>query len=202
MSLEIEKVVIAGHVAQGIHVLGRILALAGMLENREVSWLPPYGPIIMAGHAAGTVILSTAEVASPVVEVPDALLALNSHAFERYNRRLKAGGMVLFDPSQVRVEESQIRDDVRSIGVPAAELGAGEPGLLTPALALLGAYVSCSKLVGLESVTDGLREVLREAGRPAPADLKTNRRILERGAAFVREKKYMFSRYRYSIFTG
>lgn len=199
MSLEIEKIVLAGRSSHGIHVLGRMLAYAGMVEERDVSWLPPYGPMLMAGEASGTVILSSAEVGSPVVEVPDALVALNLEAFERYNRRLKAGGLVLWDTSEVRVEEKHIRDDVRSIGVPSKELAPPEAGLLTPALSLMGAYVACSKMVTLESVYEGLKEVLRE--HPS-ADLKVNKRALERGAAFVRDKKYMFSRYRYSIFTG
>ena len=199
MSLEIEKIVLAGRSSHGIHLLGRILAHAGMVEQHEVSWLPPYGPTIMAGDATGTVIVSSAEVGSPVVEVPDALVALNLEAFERFNRRLKAGGLVLWDTSEVRVEEKHIRDDVRSIGVPSTELAPPEPGLLTPVLSLLGAYVACSKMVGLDAAVEGLKEVLKD--QPG-ADLKVCRRALERGAAFVRDKKYMFSRYRYSIFTG
>jgi 2-oxoglutarate ferredoxin oxidoreductase subunit gamma len=194
--------VLAGRAGHGIHVLGRVLAHAGMLEGREVSWLPPYGPQVMAGDATGTVIVSSAEVGSPVVEVPDALIALNFQAFDRYNRRLKAGGLVLWDTTEVRVEEKHLRDDVRSIGVPSAELAPPEPGLVSRSIALLGAYVACSKMVGMNAAVEALKEVLKQEGVGGPAELKVNRRALERGAAFVRDKKYMFSRYRYSIFTG
>lgn len=202
MALEIEKVVLAGRSGHGIHLLGRILAHAGMIEGREVSWLPPYGPEIMQGSAIGTVIVSSAEVGSPVVEVPDALVALNLEAFDRFNRRLKAGGLVLWDTTEVRVEEKHLRDDVRSIGVPSGELAPSEPGLVTPSLSLLGAYVACSKMVGMSAAAEGLKEVLKQEGITGPAELKVNRRAMERGATFVRDKKYMFSRYRYSIFTG
>ena len=200
MALEIEKIVIAGHAGHGIPILGRVLAHAGMLQGREVSWLPPYGPIIMAGNASGTVILSTVPVGSPVVEVPDALIAINLHAFDTYNHRLKAGGLVIYDVSQVKVEEKHLRDDIRSIGVPSAELAPAEPGLLTPSLALLGGYVACSKMVSLEVALEALSIVLRD-NHPT-ADLAVNRRAVERGAAYVKDKRYMFSRYRYSIFTG
>lgn len=201
MALEIEKIVLAGRAGHGIHLLGRILAHAGMLEGREVSWLPPYGPSLMADDATGTVILSSAQVGSPVVEVPDALVALTFHAFDRYNRRLKAGGLVLWDTSDVRVEEKHLRDDVRSIGIPSAELAPPEAGLVTPSLSLLGAYVACSKMVGMNAAVEGLKEVLKQEGVSGAGE-KVNRRAMERGAAFVRDKKYMFSRYRYSIFTG
>jgi|GEM_PF-2929235 len=202
MSLEIEKVVFAGHTHHGIHFLGRILARAGMLAHREVTWLPPYGPIILAGNAYGTVILSTVEVGSPVVEVPDALVALNHHAFEKFNGRLKAGGLLLFDTSEVQAEDDQLRDDVRAIGVPSREISPPEPGLITPSLSLLGAYVACSKMVNLELTIDSLKEILRQEGLLTSSEFRINRRALERGAAYVGEKRYMFSRYRYAIFTG
>jgi 2-oxoglutarate ferredoxin oxidoreductase subunit gamma len=201
MSLEIEKVVIAGHAAHGIHFLGRILAQAGMMSGCSVTWLPPYGPIILAGNATGTVILSSVEVGSPVVEVPDALIALNPHAFDLYNRRLKAGGLLLYDISQMRAE-NQFRDDIRTIGIPSLELSPVEPGLLTPSISLLGAYVACSKMVKLSVAVEALREVLREEGFTGAADYRVNRRAMERGASFVGDKKYMYYRYRYSIFTG
>ncbi|MBI4865250.1 MAG: 2-oxoacid:acceptor oxidoreductase family protein [Candidatus Riflebacteria bacterium] len=202
MSLEIEKVVVAGHAFDGIDILGHILARAGMLSGRHVSWLPPHGPVIMAGNAHGTVIVSSAQVGSPVVEVPDALIALNLHAFDSFNGRLKAGGLLVYDSTRVRAEESQFRDDIRSIGVPVAELAPAEPGLVTPSMALLGAFVACSKLLNLEVGLDALRDVLRLEGAPAGADLRVNRRAMERGASYVKERRYMFSRYRYAIFTG
>lgn len=200
MAREIEKVVLAGHSSHRLDWLGRLIAHAGLGVGREVTWLPPYGPVILAGDTYGTVILSTQPVGSPVVEVPDVLLASNAEAFGKFNHRLKAGGLLLYDATEIRATDSRLRDDVRSIGVPVAELAPPEAGLHTGALALVGAFVACSKLVTLEALLESIKELLKLDEGPAGAELKVCRKAVERGAAFVRDKKYMFSRYQFSIF--
>jgi 2-oxoglutarate ferredoxin oxidoreductase subunit gamma len=67
----LEKVIIAGFGGQGVMLMGRLLAYAGMLEGKNVAWMPSYGPEMRGGTANCTVIISSEEIASPVVPDPD-----------------------------------------------------------------------------------------------------------------------------------
>lgn len=203
MALEIEKIILAGHTRQGLGMLGRVLAEAGLLKNLEVSYLPAYGPIIRPGDTECTVILSTAEVGSPVVGVPDVLIAGNRTTFKLLSSRLKAGGLLVFDTSNFEPAPDELRDDVRPIAVPTTDLlESGAGGGVLAAAALVGAYVSYSTLLDQETVNEALRRVAQLAMSGYPLDEKAVKAAIEKGSRFVSDEAYRHSRYRYSIFMG
>jgi Pyruvate/2-oxoacid:ferredoxin oxidoreductase gamma subunit len=202
MALEIEKIILAGHSGQGLGLLGRVLAEAGLIKNLEVTYLPAYGPIIRPGDTECTVILSTVPVGSPVVGVPDVLIACNRTTFKLLSSRLKAGGLLVFDCSTFEPAPDELRDDVRPIGVPTADLlGAGSAGVLAAA-ALVGAYVSYSTLLDREAIIEAMRRVSRLTLPENPLDDKSVKVAIEKGSKFVSDEAYRHSRYRYSIFMG
>ena len=94
-----EKVIIAGAGGQGIMVLGKVLSVAAMIENRHVTWMPAYGPEVRGGAAHCTVIISDEEIGSPWVEKADALLIMNALSLERFKERAKRGGLLILNSS-------------------------------------------------------------------------------------------------------
>ncbi|HQT94880.1 MAG TPA: 2-oxoacid:acceptor oxidoreductase family protein, partial [Thermoanaerobaculaceae bacterium] len=60
--------IIAGFGGQGVLLIGKMLAYAGMADGKEVSWLPSYGPEMRGGTCNCTVVIADRPVGSPVVE--------------------------------------------------------------------------------------------------------------------------------------
>ena len=105
------QVLIAGFGGQGILFAGKFLAYAGLLQGRNVSWLPSYGPEMRGGTANCSVILSDTQVGSPIVSHPDILIAMNLPSLEKYENEVPAGGCIFVDSSLVK--RAVKRDDVK-----------------------------------------------------------------------------------------
>ena len=88
----IDKVVLAGFGGQGVMFIGKILAYAGMLDGREICWIPSYGPEMRGGTANCSVILSDEEIHSPVIEQADAGIVLNQPSYDKFLAKIKQGG--------------------------------------------------------------------------------------------------------------
>ncbi len=122
--------VFAGFGGQGILFAGKLLAYKGLTEDKQVSWLPSYGPEMRGGTASCSVIISDTPVGSPIVSNPDILIAMNLPSLDKYENLVKAGGMIFYDSSLIEREVK--RDDVKAFPIPATKL-ADENG--TPTLA-------------------------------------------------------------------
>ena len=111
---------IAGFGGQGLLFAGKFLAYKGLLENKEVSWLPSYGPEMRGGTASCSVIIGDEPVGSPIVEHPDVLMVMNLPSLDKYEDAVVPGGMIFVDSTLIerRVE----RSDVKAIYVPATRL--------------------------------------------------------------------------------
>ncbi len=125
MSQEI-KAVFAGFGGQGTLFAGKLMAYAGLIEGREVSWFPSYGPEMRGGTANCSVTLSDSLIGSPLVTEPDVVIAMNQPSFDKFVTAVKPGGVIVADTSMVADLGS--RDDVEIVGIPATEI-AEEAGL-------------------------------------------------------------------------
>ena len=117
---------IAGFGGQGLLFAGKFLVNKGMMEGKEVSWLPSYGPEIRGGTANCSVIISDEPVGSPIVSKPNVLMVMNLPSLDKYENEVKAGGKIFVDSSLIgrKVE----RTDVDVYYVPATQL-ASDNGL-------------------------------------------------------------------------
>jgi 2-oxoglutarate ferredoxin oxidoreductase subunit gamma len=168
-------VIMAGFGGQGILLIGRILAYAGMNEGREVSWLPSYGPEMRGGTCNCTVVISDRPVGSPVIRSPRAVLAMNLPSLDKFEHDLKQGGVLLINSSLIHREPT--RDDVAVIKVPANDI-ANELGSPRSAnMVALGAYIGATGAVSLEQV----EQVVRESFAGKPKLLEINLEALNRG---------------------
>ena len=114
------QILIAGFGGQGILFAGKFLAYKGLMEERQVSWLPSYGPEMRGGTASCSVILSDEPVGSPIVSKPDVLMVMNLPSLDRYEDAVKPGGIILVDSTLI--ERQVARQDVQACYVPATRL--------------------------------------------------------------------------------
>lgn len=114
------QILIAGFGGQGVLFAGKFLANKGMYEQLQVSWLPSYGPEMRGGTANCSVILSDEPIGSPIITVPDVLLAMNLPSLQKYVNTVAAGGEIYIDSSLIDVKVE--RDDVKTYYIPATKL--------------------------------------------------------------------------------
>lgn len=130
----------SGFGGQGILFAGKFLAYKGLIEGKQVSWLPSYGPEMRGGTASCSVIVSDEAVGSPIVSKPDVLIAMNLPSLDRFEGAVAPGGIIFADSTLI--ERKVARTDVKAIYVPATKL-ASDNGFPTLAnMILLGKILS------------------------------------------------------------
>ena len=118
--------VLAGFGGQGILFAGKLIATAGLIEERELSWLPSYGPEMRGGTANCNVTLSDEPIGCPIVDTPNGLIAMNQPSFDKFVDTVVPGGVIVCDTTLIN--NVRTRDNVRTIEIPATTL-AEENGL-------------------------------------------------------------------------
>jgi 2-oxoglutarate ferredoxin oxidoreductase subunit gamma len=177
------EIIIAGFGGQGVLSMGKILAYAGLLEGKEVSWMPSYGPEQRGGTANVTVILSDKAISSPIVTSYDVVIVLNQPSFERFANAVKpGGGIVLYDGYGVCPVASGIKARTFRIEATNEALSMGNGKLFN--MIVLGGLLELLPLVSLASVMAGLKKSLPERHHHL---LEQNEAALRRGMATVTE---------------
>ena len=115
------QAVLAGFGGQGILFAGKIIANAGLLEDRELSWLPSYGPEMRGGTANCNIKISEEEIPSPYCHQLDILYTLNDAAIDKFESQVRPGGILLVNSSLAR-KDRVYRDDIQVIKVPATDI--------------------------------------------------------------------------------
>ena len=92
-----QEIIIAGFGGQGVLSMGKILAYSGLMEGKEVSWMPSYGPEQRGGTANVTVILSDERISSPVLNEYDIAIILNQPSMDKFESKVKPGGILIYD---------------------------------------------------------------------------------------------------------
>ena len=114
------NMVFAGFGGQGVLFAGKVVAYAGLIEGRELSWLPSYGPEMRGGTANCSVCLSDEAIGSPLVTSPNVLVAMNRPSLDKFVNEVEPGGIILLDSSLIDIKVE--RDDVTTYYVPASAL--------------------------------------------------------------------------------
>ena len=169
------EVIMAGFGGQGILLIGKMLAYAGMHEGKEVSWLPSYGPEMRGGTCNCTVVVSDKPVGSPVIRSPRAELAMNLPSLEKFESDIRPGGLLLINSSLIN--RGSERDDLTVIEVPANQIASELGNPRGANMVALGAYLGATDAVSLEEVITVIRETF--AAKPAVIDV--NIEALQKG---------------------
>lgn len=148
----------AGFGGQGILFAGKFIAYKGLIEEKQVSWLPSYGPEMRGGTASCSVIISDDAVGSPIVSKPDVLVAMNLPSLDRYENSVVPGGMIFADSSLI--ERKVQRTDVNVFYIPATKL-ADERNIHTLAnMILVGKLLKETGDYDEEAVVAALKKVV------------------------------------------
>ncbi len=176
----LEEIIIAGFGGQGIMLLGRLLAYAGMLEEKNVAWMPSYGPEMRGGTANCTVIISTEEIASPVVSYPRSIIVMNQPSLDKFEPQVKKEGLILLNDSLIKRKVN--RDDVTIIRVPANDIADQLGNSKVANMVIFGAYIKKSEVVKLDTVFKALEETLAASHQDL---IDLNKEALRRGVALL-----------------
>ncbi|MDR1940082.1 MAG: 2-oxoacid:acceptor oxidoreductase family protein [Clostridiales bacterium] len=164
-----ENIIIAGFGGQGVLSLGQFLAYAAMYENKEATWLPSYGPEMRGGTANCSLVISDKPIASPVIETPDTLIALNKPSLDKFIDNVKTGGAVIVNSSIIK--DKIERDDIKVIYLPANDVAAAAGSVKTANVVVLGAYIAATKLFSKESVRATIEKIFKKKSNVIPMNL-------------------------------
>ncbi len=177
------KLIAAGFGGQGVMLLGQLVATAGMIDGKHVTWLPSYGPEMRGGTANCTVVVSDEPVASPVVDTPNEIVIFNIPSLLKFEPTLDKDGILVMNTSMIDREPS--RKDIKVIKVPANDVADKLGVLKAQNMVMLGAYIEATKAVSFESVIKALEKKM--TGKKAKF-LDVNKKAIEEGMKIAREQ--------------
>lgn len=174
------EIIIAGFGGQGVLSMGKILAYSGLLENKEVTWLPSYGPEQRGGTANVTVIISDERISSPILDSYDIAVVLNQQSLDKFENKVKSGGVLIYDSYGInRVPE---RTDINVYRVDAMDATFEMQNTKAFNMLVLGALLKVRPMVAVDSVLMGLKKTLPERHHGL---LPMNAEALRRGMELV-----------------
>lgn len=172
-----DKIICAGFGGQGVMSMGRLIAYTGMLDGKEVSWLPSYGPEMRGGTANCHVIVSEHAIGSPIIaQDATAAIVMNLPSLRKFENEIVSGGLLVVNTSLISAEPN--RSDVTFVPVEANKLALELSADRSANMVILGAFLAASGLFTVEQAAAALKKVFG----PKKADLlPANKAALERG---------------------
>ena len=155
-----EEIIIAGFGGQGVLSMGKILAYSGIMQDQEVTWMPSYGPEMRGGTANVTVVISDKRISSPIVNEYDTAIILNQQSLDKFESKVKVGGLLLFDPNGITRKPD--RKDIQIYSIEAVEEAAKLGNAKAYNMIVLGAFLKLKPIVKMENVIEGLKKSIPE----------------------------------------
>ena len=170
---------ISGFGGQGVISAGYLLAQAGMMEGKEVSFFPAYGAEMRGGTANCSVVVATDEVSTPIVSSPDTVIVFNEPSLAKFEPMVKPGGLLIINSSLVNSKAT--RKDIKVLYVPCNEV-AGELGnAKIMNMVALGAFAAATGAMTIDAIAKALPKVYKKL---KPEVIELNVKALKRGAEF------------------
>ena len=152
------QILIAGFGGQGILFAGKFLAYKGLLEGKQISWLPSYGPEMRGGTANCSVIISDTPVGSPIVSNPEILVVMNLPSLDKYENAAVPGSKIFVDSALI--DRKVQREDVDVFYIPATKL-ASDAGIPTLAnMIMMGKMIRQTSVVSFDDIKSALEKVV------------------------------------------
>lgn len=152
------EILLAGFGGQGILFAGKILAYCGLMDNKELSWLPSYGPEMRGGTCNCSVCISDEPIGSPLILTPDVLIAMNQPSFDKFVSSVKPGGKVFFDSTMI--ENECTRTDISLFGIPSQQLADDNALKGGSNIILLGKVIKETEIFSLETMQKAIEKVV------------------------------------------
>ena len=154
------EIIIAGFGGQGVLSMGKILAYSGLMEDKEVSWMPSYGPEQRGGTANVTVILSDERISSPVLNEFDIVIVLNQPSMDKFESRVKPGGILIYD--SYGIHDVSQRKDINIYKIDAMDASTQLKMGKAFNMIVLGGLLKVAEVVEMSNVVEGLKKSLPE----------------------------------------
>lgn len=153
-----EEIIIAGFGGQGVLSMGKILAYSGVMQNKEVSWMPSYGPEMRGGTANVTVIISDERISSPILNIVDTAIILNQQSMDKFEKSVKPGGVLIYDGNGITRHPE--RKDINIYRIDAADEAAKLGIMKVFNMIVLGGFLKLKPIVADEYIRKGLEKSL------------------------------------------
>jgi len=157
-----EEIIISGFGGQGVLSMGKILAYSGLMQGQEISWMPSYGPEQRGGTANVTVILSDNRISSPVLNMFDTAIVLNQPSLEKFEDKVRPGGVLIFDGSGSGLKKLPTRKDIQIYRIDAVDYALSHNLSKTTNMLILGGFLKVRPIVQIDNVLKGLTKCLPE----------------------------------------
>lgn len=155
-----EEIIIAGFGGQGVLSMGKILAYSGIMQDKEVTWMPSYGPEMRGGTANVTVIISDEKISSPVLARFDTAIILNQQSMDKFENAVKSGGLLIYDPNGITRHPT--RRDITICTIDAANESAALKNSKTFNMIVMGAFLKMKPVISMENIEKGLKKSIPE----------------------------------------
>jgi len=155
-----EEIIIAGFGGQGVLSMGKILAYSGLIQGKEITWMPSYGPEQRGGTANVTVIISDDRISSPILKEYDTAIILNQQSLDKFEKTIKPGGTLIFDPYGIIKEPTRTDINIYRIDAMNTSVAMNAPKSFN--MIILGGLLKVRPVVEIENVLQGLKNSLPE----------------------------------------
>ncbi|MGN0069573.1 MAG: 2-oxoacid:acceptor oxidoreductase family protein [Prevotella sp.] len=155
-----KEIIISGFGGQGVLSMGKILAYSGLMEDKEVTWMPAYGPEQRGGTANVTVIVSDERISSPVLSRYDVAIVLNQPSLDKFEQKVKPGGILIYDGFGIM--NPPTRTDIEVYRIDAMDKAAELKNAKVFNMIVLGGLLKVSPIVSTEGINKALLKTLPE----------------------------------------
>ncbi len=154
------EIIIAGFGGQGVLSMGKILAYSGLMEDKEVTWMPAYGPEQRGGTANVTVIVSEDRISSPILSHYDVAIVLNQPSLDKFEPKIKKGGILIYDG--FGIINPPTRKDINVYRIDAMDKAAELKNSKVFNMIVLGGLLKVCPIVSTEGLNKALFKTLPE----------------------------------------
>jgi len=155
-----EEIIIAGFGGQGVLSMGKIMAYSGVMQDKEVSWMPSYGPEMRGGTSNVTVIISDERISSPCLNQFDTAIILNQQSMDKFQQSVKPGGLLIYDPNGIINHPT--RKDINIYQVAGTDKASEIGNMKLFNMIILGGFIKVKPIINPEFIEKGLQKSLPE----------------------------------------
>ncbi len=172
-----KRIVMSGFGGQGVLTIGKYVVYGGMHDDKEVTWMPSYGPEMRGGTASCSVVVSDRQIGSPIVTSADVVIVMNKPSLAKFESAVKKGGYLFINSSLIDAKAA--RTDINAVYVPANDIAVECGSARNANIVMFGAYVKHTGITPYETAI----AVLKHSFEKKPAVLETALKCFEAGYA-------------------
>ncbi|WP_028908886.1 2-oxoacid:acceptor oxidoreductase family protein [Prevotella sp. AGR2160] len=179
-----KEIIISGFGGQGVLSMGKILAYSGLMEDKQVTWMPAYGPEQRGGTANVTVIISDDRISSPILSKYDIAIVLNQPSLDKFESKVKPGGTLIYDGYGIM--NPPTRQDITVYRLDAMDKAAEMKNAKVFNMIVLGGLLKICPVVSTKGLEKALYKALPERHHNM---IPLNMQAVEEGMKLIKVKK-------------